>query len=326
MKIFSGTSNLHLAESICKNLNVPLGEIYHHTFPSGELYCQFKENLRGEDVFLINGSSNNDANDHLMQLLIMCDAARRSSAARISAVMPVFSYQRQDRKTSSRTPISSRLVMDLLASSGCNRILTMELHAPQIQGFTNLPIDVLSFEPILIDYIKKKHTSEELKNIVIMAPDVGAIKRVTKYSELLNCDFGFVAKKRISDTEVELQSIIGDVKHKHVYLVDDMSESAGTLIQAAKACKDNGANFVTAAIVHNYLTDIGMERLSNNMPNPNIADQTPCIDEFIASNTINHWWSKKYKPSNIVTLDVSELFSKAIYNTHKNQSISELFV
>ena len=324
LKIFSGGSNLPLTQKICDKLNISLGDIYHHSFASKEIYCQFKENIRGEDVFLVQGAgdSSTSANDNLMQLLIMADAARRASADRVSIVLPMFFYSRSDKKDKSRTPISAKLIMDLFAASGVDRILTMDLHAPQIQGFSNIPTDVLSFEPILIEYIKNNYKD----NIVIMAPDVGAVKRAEKHAESLKCDFGFISKKRLSDEHVELQNIVGDVKDKTVIIIDDLSESCGTLVQAAEACKKNGAIKVVCAITHNCITQTGMNRLITAMEHSNVKNKNVYIDEFIHSNTINHWWSLKYKLQNITQLDVSELFAKAIYNIHNNQSISELFI
>ena len=321
-KLFSGTSNLPLANGIAEKLETKLGEIYHHSFPSGETYCQFKENIRGSDVFLIQGI-NKPANDNLMQLLVMADAARRASAERITAVVPYFGYSRQDRKDKSRVPITARLVLDMMQTAGIDRILTMDLHSPQVGGFTNLPFDHITFEPILIEYIKSKYHSLALRDcVVLMAPDVGAVKRIEKYAGYLNSDFGFISKKRLGDDKVELQNIVGDVRDKHVIIIDDLTESCGTLIQAAEACRKNGASKVICAVTHGGFTDIGMERLSVAMP----AKETPLIDEFIHSNSIDTWWSKRYKPENIKSLDVSNLFASAIKNIHLNKSVSELFM
>jgi len=323
LKIFSGTSNVPLAQKIAVNLLTNLGEIYHHTFPSGESYCQFKENIRGGDVFLIQGITQ-PANENLMQLLIMADAARRASADRITAVVPYFGYARQDRKDKSRVPISAKLVLDLFEASGIDRVVTMDLHSPQVGGFTNLPFDHLTFEPVLVDYIKSYQ--DDIKNIIIMAPDVGAVKRAEKYASYLKCDFGFISKKRIGDDKVELQSISGDVGGKTVFIIDDLTESCGTLIQAADACKQNGATKVVCAVTHGCFTEIGMERLSNAMPRSNVIEQTSSIDEFVHSTTVNHWWKLPYKPNKIKSLDVSNLFAKAINSIHNNESVSELFV
>ena len=319
LKIFSGTSNLPLAQAVADNLSVKLGDIYHHNFPSGESYCQFKENIRGGDVFLVQGITN-PANENLMQLLVMADAARRASADRITAVVPYFGYARQDRKDKSRVPISAKLVLDLMESAGIDRILTMDLHSPQICGFTNLPFDHLTFEPVLSKHLENSFSDK--KQLIIMAPDVGAVKRAEKYAETLGCDFGFISKKRVGDEIVKFQSIVGDVAGKSVVIIDDMTESAGTLIQAAEACKKNGAEEVICAVSHGCFTDVGRERLSAAMPP--VGEML--IDQFIHSDSANLWWSSKYKPMEIKTLSVSKLFSSAINSIHNNESVSELFV
>jgi ribose-phosphate pyrophosphokinase len=316
VKIFSGTSNQPLAEKIVKNLDSKLGDIYHHTFPSGETYCQFKENIRGCDVFLVQGITQ-PANENLMELLVMADAARRASAERITAVIPYLGYARQDRKDKSRVPITARLVLDLIATAGIDRVVTMDLHSPQVGGFTNLPFDHLTFEPVLVDYIRSKYHSLDCRdNVVLMAPDVGAVKRIEKYSSVLKSDFGFISKKRLADDKVDLQNIVGNVKDKHVIIIDDLTESLGTMVQAAKECKRQGAVKVTCAVTHGCLTSIGLLRLSE-------ADS---IDEFIHSNTTNTWGNIGFKPANVTELDVSMLFAKAIRSINKNESVSELFV
>jgi len=318
LKLFSGTSNVPLAEKIAGNLFTKLGDIYHHRFPSGETYCQFKENIRGSDIFLIQGITN-PANENLMELLVMADAARRASAERITAVIPYFGYARQDRKDKSRVPISAKLVLDIIETSGIDRVVTMDLHSPQVGGFTNLPFDHLTFEPVLVNYIRSKYHSLALRDsVVLMAPDVGAVKRIEKYASILKSDFGFISKKRIGDDKVELQSIVGDVKGKHVIIIDDLTESCGTLIQAAEACKKNGATNVVTVITHGCITDTGVNRLENALVNK-------IIDEFVCSNTANIAKNTKLA-SNITELDVSMIFAKAINNIHNNESVSELFV
>ena len=319
MKYYAGNNGVKLLKSM-------MGpefdnNVYLHKFPSGEEYCQYKESLRGEDIFIIQSTSS-PANDSLMQLLVMVDAARRASAGTITAVIPYMGYSRQERKEKSRVPISAKLVMDLLEASGVNRIVAMDLHTPQIGGFTNLPLDHLTFQPILCDYITNKYC--ETNDIVVVSPDVGAVKRGEQLAERLKCDFGFISKKRTGDSTVELNHFVGDVTNKTAIIFDDLTESCGTLVQAANACKENGAKKVVCAVTHFCITDIGMSRLIENMPHPNI-NGTPSIDEFIHSDTVDVWWNKKYKPNNIVELSVSDLILKACNNIHENKSLATFF-
>ena len=316
MKIFSGKNNIGLSEKICKHLDVEIGKISHHTFPNGEIHVQFKENIRGRDIFLVSCRGDN-TNDALMELLIMADAARRASAGRITAVIPLFYYSRQDRKEKSRVPISAKLSLDLLEASGINRVVTMDLHSPQVGGFTNLPFDHLSFEPILTNYLRSKYHSLDFRdNVVLMAPDVGAVKRLEKYAEILKTDFGFISKKRVNDTKVDLQNIVGNVKDKQVIIIDDITESLGTMVQAAKECKRQGAVKTICAVTHGCLSETGMKRLS----------ESESIDELVHGNTYDTWNKIPFKPNNVTELDVSEIFAKAIKSIHKNESITELFL
>lgn len=318
LKVFSGSSNTNLSTKICSHLSINIGDVYHHTFPNGESYCQFKENIRGCDVFIVSCKGKN-TNDSLMELLVMADAARRASAGRITAVIPFFYYGRADRKDKSRVPISAKLVLDIIETAGIDRVVTMDLHSPQVGGFTNLPFDHLTFEPVLVNFIKSKYHSLALRDsVILMAPDVGAVKRIEKYSSMLKSDFGFISKKRIGDDKVELQSIVGDVKDKHVIVIDDLTESCGTLIQAAEACKNNGAKSVMTVVTHGCITDTGVNRLENALANK-------VIDDFVFSNTANI--AKNTKLADRITeLDVSMVFAKAINNIHNNESVSELFI
>ena len=331
MKIFSGNSNQPLVEKICCrdhlycHTNVVQGKIDLKTFPSGEKYCQFKENIRGSDVYLVQSISS-PVNDNLMELLVMCDAARRASAGRITAVIPYFGYSRQDRKDKSRVPISAKLIMDLLEASGVNRILTMDLHSPQIVGFTNLPVDQLSFKPALV---------EAVKNIgidVVVAPDIGSVKRADEYTTALKTDLVIISKKRTNETSVEVKHFIGDVKGKKVLIIDDLTESAGTLIEAATACKEEGAVEIYCAITHGCFTDTGVLRLVNSF-------KSGLIKKLYVSNSVKYtdrWIDttepedfdgtvKGYDYFHIVNVDVSQWFALAIKNIHNNESVSELF-
>ena len=325
MKIFSGTSNRPLAELICKQLNMELGELYLHTFPSGEKYCQYKTNIRGEDVFLIQSGSN-PVNDNLMELLIMCDAARRASAKTITVVCPVFFYQRQERKDKPRVPISAKLVMDMIGCAGATRIVTFDLHAPAVQGFTNLPVDQLSFKPALINALRSYPID------CIVSPDIGAIKRAEEYAEAMDLDLTVISKKRQGDTSVELHQFIGDVTDKNVLIIDDMTESGGTLIQAAKACKDKGAKTVNCAITHGCFTELGVQRLVE-------AFKHEIIKKLFVSNSIKYtdrWIDpteqedddgtvKGWDYFHIVNVDMAPMFAEAINRINNNQSVTELF-
>jgi ribose-phosphate pyrophosphokinase len=327
--LFCGKSSQRLGKalSLTPHAGLLLGNIDHVQFPSGEWYCQLKDNVRGEDIFLVN-SITTPANDSLMQLCIMADAARRASAGRITAVIPYMGYSRQDRKDKSRVPISAKLVMDILEASGINRVVTMDLHAPQIAGFTNLPFDHLQFRPALIEALKQV---EEIDAVV--APDVGAVKRSEEYASRLDVELAIISKKRKSTINVEAKHFIGDVRDQNVLIVDDLTESAGTLISAAKECKSNGAKKVYCAITHGCFTDVGNHRLCE-------AFRRGTIDRLFVSNTVetvidNQWWPARahqdttepvcYKDF-VTYVDVAPLFASAIKSIHRNESISSLFV
>lgn len=325
MKIFSGESNTALVEKICARLSAPVGKISLKTFPSGERFCQFEENIRGTDLFLVQSLST-PVNDYLMELLVMCDAARRASAGRITAVIPYFGYARQDRKDKSRVPISARLVMDLLKASGVNRILTLDLHSPQTVGFTNLPCDQLGFKPALVSVVRGMGID------AVVSPDIGAVKRADEYASALKTELVIISKKRNNETSVELKHFIGDVKGKKVLIIDDLTESAGTLIEAANACKEQGADEVYCAISHGCFTKVGVKRLVE-------AFKVGLIKQLFVSNSVkipDRWIDeneredfegtvKDYAYGNITVVDVAPLFATAIKNIYNNESVSELF-
>jgi len=312
MKIFSGSSNKKLTKQICQFLDEPFGNVYLHAFPSGERYCQYKENIRGQDTFIIQ-SLDTPVNDNLMELLIMIDAAKRASASRITAVIPYMGYLRQDRKTKSRTPISGRLVADMIEAAGANRIISMDFHCAQAQGFFKIPVDHLYATPVITEYLNKTNNIN-----VVVSPDVGGVKRAHAYAETLDVSFAFIAKKRISDTEVESSEVCGDVKDKNVLLVDDMTESAGTLISAADICKEAGASTVTCAITHGVFTTKAQERFES---------AGHVIDEFIYTNTTHNKTInlQNSRVGKMTELNVGNLLGRAIKRTHTNESISELF-
>jgi ribose-phosphate pyrophosphokinase len=269
LKIFSGNSNIPLAKEICSYLDTELGDALVTSFPDSESFVRYNENIRGMDVFLLQ-STNSPANHNIMELLIMVDAARRASAARISVVLPFFGYARQDRKDQPRVPITSKLIANLLVAAGANRVLTMDLHAQQIQGFFDIPVDHLYASPVFFDYLRSKNT----ENMTIFTPDVGGMKMANAYAEILGCPLGFVAKRRTGASTVEATNLVGEVEGREVLIIDDMTETAGTLCAAAELLKKNGARKVFAAVSHGVLNDKGYQRLADGN-----------LDELITTNT-----------------------------------------
>ncbi len=305
LRIIAGNSNRPLADSISKFIGVPLTDATVTRFPDGESFVKINENIRGQDVYLVQ-SSCPPVNNNLVELLIMIDAAKRASAARITAVIPFFGYARQDRKDQPRVPITAKLVANLLTAAGANRVLAIDLHAGQIQGFFDIPVDHLLAFPVLYDYIAKK----DLKNLVVMSPDVGGVKMADAYARMLKSGLGFVAKKRHSATQVEATSIVGDVKDCDVLLIDDMTETAGTICAAATLIKKQGAKQILAAVTHANLQDMAYERLKDGP-----------IDELIVTDTI----PVEPRGLPIKVLSVAELLGEAIVRINKNESVTSLF-
>mgnify|MGYP000645379305 CR=1 FL=1 len=305
IKIFSGTSNLPLAQEICSYLGVSLGDALVTAFPDNESLVRFNENIRGTDVFLVQSTSS-PANHNVMELLIMIDAARRASAARVTAVIPFFGYARQDRKDQPRVPITSKLIANLLVAAGANRVLTMDLHAQQIQGFFDIPVDHLYASPVFFDYMRNRNT----ENMTIFTPDVGGMKMASAYAEVLGCPLGFVAKRRTGASTVEATNLVGEVEGREILIIDDMTETAGTLTAAAKLLKERGASRVSAVISHCVLNETGKERL-----------QQGHLDELVTTNSVN----MQVDNLPITQLSVAPLLGEAIQRTHTNSSISSLF-
>ena len=305
LKIFSGKSNLPLAQEICTYLGVSLGDALVTSFPDNESFVRFNENIRGTDVFLVQSTSS-PANHNVMELLIMIDAAKRASAARVTAVLPFFGYARQDRKDQPRVPISSKLVANLLVAAGVNRVLTMDLHAQQIQGFFDIPVDHLYASPVFFDELRSKDVS----NLTIFSPDVGGMKMANAYAEVLACPLGFVAKRRTGASTVEAMNLVGEVEGREILLVDDMTETAGTLTAAAKLLKERGARKVSALVSHCVLNQTGKDRLRNGN-----------LDELITTNSVH--MDNEDLP--IRQLSVAPLLGEAIKRTHTDNSISTLF-
>jgi len=307
VKIFSGRSNRPLAEAISKSIDVPLGKVMLRDFPNGETFARIEENVRGEDTYIVQ-STCPPVNQNIMELFIMIDALRRASASRITAVLPFYGYARQDRKDQPRVPISAKLIANLLVSAGANRMLTVDLHAQQIQGFFDIPVDHLYAAPVLFDYLKTMDLGDQ---IAVVSPDVGGIKMAHAYSQLLHADLAIVAKRRMSDTEVETVSVIGKVRDKTVVLVDDMTETAGTLVSAAKILRRRGAKRIIAVVSHAGLNDLGVKRLRKSN-----------IDELITTDTVPRPPVEGVK---LTTCSVAGLLGEAIKRIHTNSSVTSLF-
>jgi ribose-phosphate pyrophosphokinase len=305
LKIFSGNSNRPLAEEICKVIGVPLGEATVTSFPDGESFVKINENVRGQDVYLVQ-STCPPSNHHLMELLIMIDAARRASANRITAVIPFYGYARQDRKDQPRVPITAKLVANLLTSAGANRVLTMDLHSQQIQGFFDIPVDHLYASPVFFNYLAKIPK----ENLVVCSPDVGGMKMAAAYADTIGAGLGLVAKKRRSATTVEAINVVGEVKDCDILLVDDITETAGTLTAAAKILRENGARSIRAAVSHCILNEIAYERLRSGL-----------IDELITTNSI----PLDARGLPITVLSVAPLLGEAIMRINQNESVTSLF-
>jgi ribose-phosphate pyrophosphokinase len=306
VKVFSGTANQPLANAICDYIGIKLGKCGIRPFPDGETFVKVEENVRGEDVFVVQPTSP-PTNHHLMELFIMMDALRRSSAARITAVLPFYGYARQDRKDQPRVPITAKLVANLLVAAGANRILTMDLHAQQIQGFFDIPVDHLYAAPVMYEYLQRKKLGE----LVVVSPDVGGLKMAYAYSQTLDASLAIIAKRRRSATEVDSLAIIGEVRGKNVLLIDDLTETAGTLTKGAELLKKKGARKILACVSHAILNNVGVERLRKSD-----------IDELITTDTVLR---PVIRGVNITTLSVAGLLGEAIKRIHNNSSVTSLF-
>jgi ribose-phosphate pyrophosphokinase len=305
LKIFTGNSNRPLAEAICKSIGVPLGEATVTSFPDGESFVKINENVRGHDVFLVQ-STCPPSNHHLMELLIMIDAARRASAQRITAVLPFYGYARQDRKDQPRVPITAKLVANLLTAAGANRVLTMDLHSQQIQGFFDIPVDHLYASPVFFNYLSKINK----ERLVVCSPDVGGMKMAAAYADMIGAGLGLVAKKRRSATTVEAINVVGEVNDCDILLVDDITETAGTLTAAAKILREHGARSIRAAVSHCILNEIAYERLRSGL-----------IDELITTDSI----PLDARGLPITVLSVAGLLGEAIVRINNNESVTSLF-
>jgi ribose-phosphate pyrophosphokinase len=305
--VLSGNSSRELCKEICKHLRVSEGKALVNRFPEGEIHVQIQQNIRGRDVFIVQSTST-PTNDHLMELLILVDAVKRASASRVTAVLPFFGYARQDRKDKPRVPITAKLVANLIAISGADRVLAMDLHAGQIQGFFDIPVDHLYSINVLGDYFRKKR----LKNLVVVSPDVGGMKMARAYSKFLGASLAIVDKRRENERETHVMNIIGEVKNRNVVLVDDLISTGGSLVEAAEALKKAGALDVYAAVVHPVLAEKAVERVRKS-----------CLKELVVTNSISI--PKNKRVSKIRVLSVAKLLAEAIVRIHSNESVSSLF-
>ncbi len=310
LKLISGNAHKNLAQSIARSLNLNLCDAKIKQFSDGETWVEVTDNVRGDDVFVIQPTSE-PANEHIMELLILIDALKRASAGRITAVIPYYGYARQDRKASPRTPISSKLVADLLTAAGANRVLTMDLHAGQIQGFFNIPVDHLYAKPVLIDYIQSRFAGEK---IVVVSPDAGGAERARSFAKYVKAPMAMIDKRRSKPNESEVMHVIGDVKGYQAVIIDDLIDTAGTMVKGAEALLAHGATNVYACCTHAVLSGPAIERIRNSK-----------LSELIVSDTIP--LKKEAKElGRIRVLSVADLLGEAIRRIHNSDSISLLFV
>ena len=309
LKVFAGNSNPALVKEICEYLKVEQGNALVSTFSDSEIRVQVNENVRGKDVFLFQ-SICDPVNKHLMELLLLLDALKRSSAYRITAVIPYYGYGRQDRKDQPRVPISAKLVADLIATAGADRVLTMDLHAGQIQGFFNVPVDHLYAAPVLLEYVEKRGGQD----LVVVSPDAGGVERARAFAKRIPANLAIIDKRREGPNESQVMHIIGDVSGRDALLLDDMIDTAGTIAQGAQACADHGARRVWTACTHAVLSGPALERLTASK-----------LDEVIVTNTIPLNGKERICPK-LRVLSVAPLLGEAIKRIHEEESVSSLFV
>ena len=307
VKLFTGNANIALAQNISDAIGIPLGKAKVSTFCDGEISVNIEESVRGKDVFVVQPTCP-PANDNLMELLILIDAFRRASAGRVTAVIPYYGYARQDRKAKARDPITAKLVADILTSAGADRILTMDLHATQIQGFFNIPVDHLLGVPILARHFIKKY----IKNIVVVSPDLGSVTRARNFANLLDTSIAIIDKRRPHSNEAEVMNIIGNIEGKNVILIDDIVDTAGTMVQGANALKELGARDVYACCTHPVLSGPAIKRIRDSV-----------IKELVVTDTIP--LSKGKMIEKIKVMSVAPIFAEAIRRIYKNISVSKLF-
>ncbi len=309
LKVFSGNANIALAKEICQCMNIPLGNAVVGCFSDGEINVQIVDNVRGMDVFVVQPTSS-PVNRHLMELLIMIDALKRASAARITAVLPYYGYSRQDRKVQPRVPITSKLVADLITTAGANRVLTMDLHAGQIQGFFNIPVDNLFAAPVILDHLRAKKFSK----LTVVSPDAGGVERARAFAKRLDAALAIIDKRRDKPNVAQVMHIIGDVKGHDCLLLDDMVDTAGTLTEGAMALRANGAGSISAACTHAVLSGPAIKRINES-----------ALDELLTTNTIA-LDSKQQECRKLTVLSVAPILAEAINRIHEETSLSSLFV
>lgn len=309
ISIFAGNSNPSLAKKICEYLNLPLGNAQVKTFSDGEIQIEIDENVRSKDVFVIQ-STCAPVNDNLVELLLMIDALKRSSAQRITAVMPYFGYARQDKKVAPRVPISAKLVADMVTVAGANRVITMDLHAGQIQGFFDIPVDNIFAAPLLIEYIR----SNFVDNLVIVSPDAGGVERARAFAKRLDADLAIIDKRRFAPNQATAMAVIGDVRDKVAVVLDDMTDTAGTLTEAAHALKLEGALEIHACCAHAVLSGPAIERIVNSdIKNLVVTDTIPLKENAAACGKI-------------IVISIAELVGEAIIRSYRGDSVTSLFV
>jgi ribose-phosphate pyrophosphokinase len=309
ISIFAGNSNPALANKICEYLNLSLGNAQVKTFSDGEIQIEIDENVRSKDVFVIQ-STCAPVNDNLVELLLMIDALKRSSARRITAVIPYFGYARQDKKVAPRVPISAKLVADMVTIAGANRVITMDLHAGQIQGFFGIPVDNIFAAPLLIEYIRSSFNT----NLAIVSPDAGGVERARAFAKRLNADLAIIDKRRSAPNQAKAMAVIGDVKGKVVVILDDMVDTAGTLTEAAHALKEEGASEIHACCAHAVLSGPAIDRITESeMKSMVVTDTIPLNENAVACGKV-------------VVISISELVGEAIIRSYRGDSVTSLFV
>ena len=309
LKVFSGRSHESLTREICAHLGVQQGHVTLYSFSDGEHYVQIDENVRGADVFIIQPTCPPSVNDHLMELLIMLDAFKRSSAKRVTAVLPYYGYARQDRKDKPRVPITAKLAADLISTAGADRVLTLDLHAAQIQGFFNIPVDHLFAAPVIVKHLKDM----ELSDVTIVSPDAGGVERARAYAKRLGASLAIIDKRRFAKNQTEVMNIIGEVEGRNVFIVDDIIDTAGTLIHSVAALREQGARSISAACTHAVLSGPAVQRINN-------SDLT----QVVTTNSIP-MQEKEADCPKLKTLSIGPLLAEAIKRIHSEDSVSSLF-